>query len=485
MSQNVAGLSRRELLRRILTVGIAVAAVALVVVGGTALAPQAAPYRASQVPVVGRTTTVCTTSPDPAATATISAVAIRKAPGREGILTGTAIGGGTPLLTIDRQGFGDQQPAPASPVVLTGVGVMATAGSGMVTSRATKGEQSGLMAAPCTAPATEHWFVGVGANPSYRTELVLTNPDAGEAEVDLRFYGRNGIVVVPGSPGLTIEGGDTRTVSLDTLVTVEGPLSVSVRATTGRVSAIALDRRSVDFEPTGADWQVSSVPPARSVVIPGVPEGAGTRTLVVANPGTVRAQVNVSVLGADGAFAPAGAETLEVQPESTAEVAVAAGLAGVAGAIQLTSDQPVTGSVISEAIGTDALPDLAVQSAGSAIVQTGVVPLVYLERTDAQLALSNGGDGDVALSFEVYGYDGVKLHEDDVLLVPHATATRRIDVGEPAYLVVRAPANSSVVGGVSFLASSGGIAGVATVPVTSPDVAARAPQVEFDPAVGR
>lgn len=106
---------------------------------------------------------------------------------------------------MDKQGFGDQQKAPDKPVVLTGQGVMATAGSGMVTSRATKGDEAGLMAAPCTAPATEHWFVGVGANPSYRTELVLTNPDAGRAEVDLRFFGRNGVVVVPGSPNLVVE----------------------------------------------------------------------------------------------------------------------------------------------------------------------------------------------------------------------------------------------------------------------------------------
>lgn len=476
---------RSGLLRRILTVGIAVLAVALVTVGGTMLRPQTPPFRQSLAPLVGRTSTVCTTSPATDADATISAVAVRKAPGRDGTLTATAIGSSSPLLTVDKQGFGDQQDAPEQSVVLTGEGIMATAGSGMVTSRATKGEQAGLMAAPCTAPATEHWFVGVGANASYRTELVLTNPDAGQAEVDLRFYGRNGVVVVPGSPNLVIEGGSTRTISLDTLVTVDGPLTVSVRASTGRVSAVALDRRSVDFEPTGADWQLSSVAPARTVVIPGIPEGAGTRMLQVANPGTTRAQVTVSVLGVDGAFAPAGAETIEVPPESSAEVSVAEGLAGAAAGIQLTSDQPITGSVISEATGKDALPDLSVQSAAAPIVRTGVVPLIYLEKTEAQLVLSNGGDGDVPLSFEVYGYDGVKIDDDDVLLVPHATATRRLDVGEAAYLVVTAPANATVMGGVTFLASSGSIAGVATVPVLSPDVAARAPQVEFDPAVGR
>ena len=114
-----------------------------------------------------------------------------------------------------------------------------------------------------------------------------------------------------------------------------------------------------------------------------------------------------------------------------------------------------------------------------------MVPLVHLDKTEAELVLSNGGENDVALSFDVFGYDGVKIDDDDVLLVPHATATRRLDVGEAAYLVVSVPANASVVGGVTFLASSGGIAGVATVPVTSPDVASRAPQVEFDPSVGR
>lgn len=472
-------------LRRVLSVAVAVLAVALVIAGGTLVRPQAAPPRVSQMPLVGRTTTVCATSPAPRATATISAVAIRKAPGREGTLTGAEVGGTTPLLTIDRQGFGEQQRAPARPVVLNGEGVMATAGSAMVTSQATTGDQSGLMAAPCTAPATEHWLVGVGASPTYRTELVLTNPDAGQAEVDLRFYGRSGIVVVPGSPNLVVEGGGTRTIALDTLVRVEGPLTVSVRASTGRVSAVALARRSVDFEPTGADWQISAVAPTRTVVIPGIPEGAGTRTLMVANPGPDLARVDVSVLGPDGPFAPAGAATVEVPPESTAEVSVAEGLAGAAAGIQLTSDRPVTGSVVSEAIGTDALPDLAVQSASAPIVRTGVVPLVYLERTEAELVLSNGGNADLPLSFEVFGYDGVKIDSDDVLLVPRATATRRLDVGEPAYLVVSAPPGAAVVGGVTFLASSGGVAGLATVPVTSPDVAGRAPQVEFDPTVGR
>ena len=46
------------------------------------------------------------------------------------------------------------------------------------------------------------------------------------------------------------------------------------------------------------------------MVLPGVPEGAGARELVVVNPGSERAEVGVEVLGIEGPFAPIGAETL-------------------------------------------------------------------------------------------------------------------------------------------------------------------------------
>ena len=100
-------------LRRVLTVGVALVAVALVAVGGTLVRPQAAPFKPSQSPLVGRTTTVCTTSPATDATATVSAVAVRKAPGREGTLTGTAIG--STLAAADGRPAGLRRPADRPP----------------------------------------------------------------------------------------------------------------------------------------------------------------------------------------------------------------------------------------------------------------------------------------------------------------------------------------------------------------------------------
>ena len=78
---------------------------------------------------------------------------------------------------------------------------MATASSAVIVGDVMDGPEVGLKAAPCLAPATSHWFSGLGATDDDRTDLILSNPDDAQAQVDLRFYGRSGRVAVPGSPG--------------------------------------------------------------------------------------------------------------------------------------------------------------------------------------------------------------------------------------------------------------------------------------------
>ena len=350
------------------------------------------------------------------------------------------------------------------------------------------------MAAPCGAPATEHWFVGVGAEAAARSELVLTNPDDAQAEVDLQFFGARGEVVVPGSPGIIVEARASRTIALESFAAVRGPLSVSVNATIGRVAAVARDLRSTNLQPAGADWHTSAVAPATRLVIPDVPAGEGPRQLTVTNPGGTLARVQVEVLAQTGSFPPAGAETLEVPPGSTATVDLAPGLVGQDGGVRLQSDQPVTGAVISTLTRPGAAPDLAVQSATPPLVRTGVVALATGDGAgsgagaapvDSELVLSNDADRAVTVSFEVLSHEGVSLRSDDVLIGGNSTSTRRLALDPPAYLVVSVPDGSSVHGGVVYSQLEGAVAGLTSVSLTSPDVASRAPAVVLDPAVGR
>ena len=483
--------------------------VALVLGGGTMLGARTAAPLSAPLPVAGRTNQVCTVgtedtdataspSPDPAPTptpepgadlpaSTVSAVAVRQATAAgAGRLTGAPLGASDSQLEVTEPGAGAEQPQVTGPLVLTGEGALASAGTGAVSSSDRSGETAGLMAAPCLMPGTEHWFAGVGSSDSDRTELILTNPDDAQAQVDLRFFGPQGRVVVPGSPGVTVGGRSARMVSVSSLVDAPGPLSVAVRASEGRVAVAARRIRTAEVKPAGADWQVPSVAPAPTVVVAGVPGATGPRSLEVVNPGPDRASVSVQVLGLTGPFAPAGADTVEIAAESTASVALEPGLAGESASIRLTSTTPVTAAVVSTSEGGGAQPDIAVQSALPPLVRQGVSALATTSGTTAsELVLSNGGDADAPVTFRVVSYTGVVLREDDILLAAGGGATRRLTSPGPSYVVVDVPDGSGVVGSVTLTQPEGDVAGLATVPLTSPDVAARAPVVVRDPAVGR
>jgi hypothetical protein len=485
-------------LRRFVVVVLALLGLSAILLGGSLIKPQAATVAPPRTALVGRTTTICTvgtptpqpsgdqqSADQPPGSTSVGAVAIRQAPDRTGSLQGSPLNSDEPLLSVTQQGKGAEVADLKASVVLQGEGVMATASTGAVFGTATTGTDSGLSAAPCLSPGTQQWFSGIVPGDADRTELILTNPDDAQAEVDLKFYGRLGRIVVPGSPAVVVEAHSSRTVSLSTLVTTEGPFSVEVQASQGRVSAVARRTRTKDLKPAGADWQLPSAGPALTALIPGVPGGDGSRELLVTNPGASRATVQVQILGLQGPYAPTGAESVEVPPESTASVDLATGLAGESGAVQLTSDLPVTGAVVSGSQRTGAVTDLAVQSAAVPLVHTGVAAFATVGSTDADLILSNGSDDDAATSFQVLNYDGVVVRTDEVLVAARSTATRRITSSPPTYLVLQVPDGSSVVGGLVLTQPEGDVAGLATLPLTSPDLASRAPRTVLDPSVGR
>jgi hypothetical protein len=478
-------LGRRTLGRRAVSLLGVTAALVLIGGGGSLLGAESATTASNRAAVPGRTTNVCTVSKDEDSRSTVAAVAVRREPDRPGELRVEPLSGGKAELQITDQGKGKSLAQPDDSVLVSAAGMMATGASAAVLETATTGEQTGLMAAPCSPPTTLHWFPGVGSSDTNKTELILTNPDDSQAVVDLRFFGSRGRVAVPGSPNIAVAGRSTRIISIGTLVRTEGPLSVAVRTSSGRITALARVLRRFKQSPAGADWQLGAAAPATSVVIPAIPDGDGVRRLTVTNPGAVRATVTISALGVQGAFAPAGAETVDLEPESTSEVDLSAGLAGEPGAIRLTSDQPVTGAMLSTARRESTQGDVAIQSAAIPLVRDGVSAIATSNGTDSDLILTNGSDLDTPISFEVFSYAGVSLRTDDVLLAANTTATRRLTSPAPSYVVVRVPPGSGVHGGIRLEQPEGDVAGLATIPLTSPDVASGAPVPVPNPAVGR
>jgi hypothetical protein len=174
-----------------------------------------------------------------------------------------------------------------------------------------------------------------------------------------------------------------------------------------------------------------------------------------------------------------------VPPESTATVSLEKGLGDAAGSIKLTSNVPVTGAVISTSQRRGAATDLAIQSAAAPLIGSGVSALATSNIADCELVVSNAGEADAQITFELISYDGVTLRTGDMLVGPNSTATRRLNSHTRSYVVVKVPSGSSVFGGVVLTQPDRReVSGLATIPLSSPDLASRAPATRPDYSVG-
>ncbi|MBK7821627.1 MAG: hypothetical protein IPJ61_11280 [Tessaracoccus sp.] len=189
---------------------------------------------------------------------------------------------------------------------------------------------------PCAAPSSSG--VLLVPDPAER-ELLLINPDAGEAIVDLTLLGPNGEVTAVGARGIALGPGASRRVALSVLAP-EGPVGVAVEASVGRVSALA-----VALEGRGTRLAVPAAP-AVEAVIAGIPGGVSSPKLLISNPGVDRVTVTVAALGETGSYEPASAAGHTVAPLSTIELDLADDLGGEPSALRITADGEVAAAVV-------------------------------------------------------------------------------------------------------------------------------------------
>lgn len=509
-------------------IGVATAAL---VVAGVGVAGRAVPAeRPSSTPppeaVVGKTSSVCT--PDTLGSAehsgagsrVIAAAATKRSSSPTGKLTVGALDGSDSGGATVQAGTARLIDEPEHSLVLTADQEMAAVSAGMVFGSARTGKDRGLSLAPCTRPAVDQWFTGLAAGGQLTSRLVLTNPDDRQAEVELAMYGQHGRLQVPGTSSIKIPARTRRTVSLADLLTdgdrdqstkdqstngtsrkgkskktEQNLVTVHVRARSGRIAAIARDRRSDAGTPMGAAWHAASATPAKEQVLPAVPGGGGSRTIMITNPNDRRAQVRFTVLGKDGRFTPAGADTVSVGGNSSATVDLATGLAEQTGTVVLRSDQPVTAAARSSwPAGSGSGKkhgDIAVQPPEQPIRGFGVLPAAAIPGTTGVLALSNAGSATTKVSVTVAGLDGEPRTRHKLLIPAGSTIEQKIDPGGPAYAVVRSGSEADVYGGITLHRSGTDRKakfrhyGLTTAALIAPDEASKAPPATSDPHVAR
>ncbi|MFI6124382.1 DUF5719 family protein [Streptomyces sp. NPDC051064] len=226
--------------------------------------------------------------------------------------------------------------APA--LVGTATGAFAPGWTAQQTTMAAAGGARGLLGVSCTAPDTDFWFPGASTGKARQDYVHLTNPDDTAAVADIELYGAEGPLKSDVAEGITVPARSSVPMLISTL-TSEAAENVTVHVTTrsGRVGAVV----SAAEDEVGSDWLAASADPAGTQVLPGIPADATSVRLVAFAPGEDDADVKVQLLGKNGAFSPAGNDTLHIKSQMTASVDLKDVTRGEPGSLRLT---PADGS---------------------------------------------------------------------------------------------------------------------------------------------
>lgn len=177
---------------------------------------------------------------------------------------------------------------------------------------------AGLAAAACAEPSADSWL-SAGSTSLGQTSLVLlSNPSAVDATVDLALYTETGAVDAPGAAGIVVPAGAQKVVPLAGLAPSAAATVVHVTTTGGEVVASLQQSYEQGIQPRGAELAGATGAPNRQQILPGVTiasmaavagaqsaEGVGVDFPVVRLlvPGDRDAEVTVGAVGETGTAA--------------------------------------------------------------------------------------------------------------------------------------------------------------------------------------
>ena len=218
----------------------------------------------------------------------------------------------------------------------------ATAGA-VMSYTATDGDLQGSAAAGCQQPANDLWLVGANTALGRTSVLNLSNASSTPATVSLDLYGAQGQIQAPGSRGLLVAPGTTRSIVLAGLVPDQEKLSIHARSAGGPVTAVVQQSTLRGLTPGGVDFIVPGAAPATRQVMSGVDiqDPASARALAakqgfadaaaalqIAVPGPADAVVEIKLYGRDGQKALPGGGVVTAKGGSVTEVSLAGVPAG-------------------------------------------------------------------------------------------------------------------------------------------------------------
>ncbi|HUR14768.1 MAG TPA: DUF5719 family protein [Mycobacteriales bacterium] len=365
---------------------------------------------------------------------------------------------------------------PRNGVVVSATGALATGLEVEQVARANDGPFRGLAGLRCEAPKRDAWFIGASTRVIDTSMLVLANVDDTPSTVDVTAFGRQAAVDPRPGQGLTVRPHSRLRIPLDVLAPDQDFLAVRVLSRQGRVVAALSDARYVGGKPLGFDYVPQALPPARTVVVPGLPQGPGVRGLLVGNPTDDDTTVSVQVTLNDGQFVPSGMAEIGVAAHRTTLIDLSAVTARSPVTVTVTSSGPpvVAGGYLVEAqqFQPGGIREMAFAGSSSPLSGSALLTDLVINRpTESTLLLSAPADAAtvVVTPISVLGVPGSPPRPRTVEIPAGRTVLVRLSTffppGTSAQLAleVRPGADSGPVYASRYLRERGGRGPLATL----------------------
>ena len=235
---------------------------------------------------------------------------------------------------------------------------------------------------PCSVSNGEQWFVGGSGSLTSKDVLSIVNSGFSDSTVEVEVYTPNAALE---PKQLSISPNSTKSISVDTLAPGEDSLVIAVKTKSGRVSSFLFDERKKGLRSLGADYVAPASAPSKLLTIPAISDLHGKAAVAGSNsshvlrlmiPGSIDANIEVSINSNDGNFVPVGLSELKVKSRRVINIPLSFAPEKQAFSIIVKSDQPALASVLSSytigknseiawATSTESLDKLIVNLTGS------------------------------------------------------------------------------------------------------------------------
>jgi uncharacterized protein DUF5719 len=269
---------------------------------------------------------------------------------------------------------------------------------------ARSGDLRALTATTCTGPVSDSWLVGGSTVAGDRLRLLLANPAATPAVVDVDVHGPKGRVRAASGEGVVVPAGAEVPIFVDALAPDLKQVAVHVTTRSGRVRATLHDSRLRGLQPAGADDVPVAAVATKKQIVPGIslvngyaktaddPTAPGSTSVRIAVPGAEEAVVRVRLLDSSGPVDLPRAAVVSVPGGGVADVPVSGIPSGTYTAV-VESDVPiVAGALVGRGGAPGREPGSEFAWVGSArpLVGSGYVALVPGARSTLSLGAAAG-----------------------------------------------------------------------------------------------